>query len=197
MYPKQDQIVEGRNANGFNYVLFRHDIVFGNEGATPKSVYNGNAGPSAFVPLIGQNYLTFALVDSLFQANGFGALPSYVDKDLLTILETVSIMPESYTGVGLTLTNDASGTISVYNVTTGSPAEAAGIQDGGIITGINGTSTASMNLDQVTTILDNATGTVTVNVRESGSQTPTAISLTPATFAVSGSDLGAMYENPF
>lgn len=196
--PISTQITEGRNVNGFNYVLFRHDIVFGNEGgAPPKYIYNNDAGPSAFVPLINQNYLAFAIVDSLYQANGFGALPSYVDKDLLEILNTVSIMPEQYTGVGLTLTSNSSGAISIYNVIANSPAAAQGIKDGEIIVGINGTSTASMNVDQVANILDVSTGTIDLNIQKSRGQAPMTFRLNPETFVVSGSDLAAMYENPF
>jgi hypothetical protein len=192
------QIVEGKNSNGFNYVLFRHNIDFSSQGeGYGATVYQSAVGPSAFIPLIGQNYFAFALVNSLYQGTGFGSLPSNVDKDLLEILDTVSIMPEQYTGVGLTLTSNASGPLSIYNVIANSPAAAAGIKAGNIITQINGSSTTNMSVDAATNILDSATGTVMVGIQEGGSQQPTTISLTPATFAVSGPDLGSIYQKPF
>lgn len=197
VYPKPNQITEGKNSNGFNYVLFRHNVLSGADGNPNGSIYIGNAGPSAFIPLIGQNYLAFAIVDSLHQAAGFGALPSYVDKDLLEILNTVAIMPQQYTGVGLTLTTNNLGKISVYNVIANSPALAAGIKDGNIITGINGSSTASMSFDQATGMLNATTETIMLDVQEGSDPTSTVVRLIPATFVVSGSDLGAMYQSPF
>ena len=193
VFPTSTQITAGENQNGFNYVLFRHDVV--NNRAS--NVLNSAGGPSAFIPLIGQNYLVYAEIGSLalHDPNGFVALPSSVDKDLLEILNTVAVMPQKYTGVGLTLADATSG-ITIYNVIKNSPAAAAGIMAGENIVGINGTSTSNMTADDLSSLFAKTTSTVNLSI-EHGSEEPVSISLTAQTFWVSGSDLGATYEKPF
>jgi PDZ domain-containing protein len=188
----KNQITVGNNQNGFHYVTYREDFVLDHDiTGTNLTVWSTSTGPFAFIPLIGQKYLIFTTSPVPLP------LPSYVDADLKEILSTVAIMPQQYTGVGLTLTTNASGKIAVYDVIAKSPALAAGIKLGDIITGFNGTSTATMSLDAMTSFLDATTGTVMLDVQEGASQTSIPISLTPTTLTVSGSDLGAMYENPF
>jgi hypothetical protein len=199
VFPTPNEIITGKNQNGFNYIFFRHDIDHSNEGEGygVVTISQRSAGPSAFIPLVNEKYLMFAVTNSLFQPVGFESLPTSTDVDLKEILNTMSIMPQQYTGVGLTLTTDAFGDIAVYNVIANSPAKAAGIKAGDIITRFNGTSTAEISFDSVTHFLDTTTGTVVLDVRGGGDQTSTPISLTPATLMVSGSDSAAMYEKPF
>jgi hypothetical protein len=182
-FPKSSQVTYGTNENGFKYVFFRYDMV--TSGDTP--VLTTSAGPIAFIPLIQQNYLYFS--DGLFTI-----LPTSTDSDLMEILNSVAIMPQQYTGVGLTLANSSSG-VAVYNVIKNSPAAAAGIQDGNIILAVNTATTTDMDANDATSLLSAATGTIAIEVQQSKGQSPVSFDLTPQTFFVSGSDLGAMYEN--
>lgn len=186
---KDNPITEGKNQNNFNYVWYRDDYVLDHYvDGTDLTVWSTSTGPFGFIPLIGQNYL-------VFYSGGAEPLPSYVDGDFQEILNTVAIMPEQYTGVGLTLV-ESNGAIDIYNVMKDSPAAAAGITAGERVLSVDGTSAASMSVDDVTNVLDTATGTVSLGI-QNGNQAVLQFSLTPATIWVSGSDLAAMYEKPF
>ncbi|MEI9913548.1 MAG: S41 family peptidase [Candidatus Saccharibacteria bacterium] len=65
----------------------------------------------------------------------------------------------SFSGIGAELSQNSSGTIQVIAPVAGTPAAKAGLQDGDLITSINGTSTSGINVDQAVNLIRGKSGT--------------------------------------
>jgi hypothetical protein len=78
--PTQSQITQGTSTGGLQSALFRTDFELNH------SVIGTSSGPYAYVEIGSGTYL-------VFQAPSAAILPSYVDKDLKEILNTVVAVP--------------------------------------------------------------------------------------------------------
>lgn len=86
-----------------------------------------------------------------------------------------------FEGVGMELAIDSSGNIVVVAPLKGTPAYAAGIKTGDILLSINGTSTATMNLDSAVNMIRGKAGTtVDLTFERTGQSKPLEFKLTRA-----------------
>ncbi len=91
----------------------------------------------------------------------------------------------SFGGVGMEMNQDASGNIVVSSPLKGSPAAAAGIEAGDIVTSIDGTSTEGMALDTAVELIRGPVGsTVVLGIRRAGESQPLTISIVRQTIQI-------------
>lgn len=75
----------------------------------------------------------------------------------------------NYVGVGIYMTKDADGNITIVRTIKGSPAEEAGLEPEDLIIGVNGESTNGMNTEDVSNKVKGEEGTeVTLNISRNG-----------------------------
>jgi len=90
----------------------------------------------------------------------------------------------SVAGIGVIL-SDTSGAFTVDRVVAGSPAEAAGVKVGDVITAVDGSSTTGLTIDELTAKVRGTAGTkVTITVMHIGSTTPVDLTMTRANINV-------------
>jgi carboxyl-terminal processing protease len=95
-----------------------------------------------------------------------------------------SSLSSSVVGIGVLLSG-GNGVFTVDKVIAGSPAAGAGVQAGDLITAVDGTSTANMSLDVLSTKIRGPAGTkVTISVIHLGTTTPVDITITRADVTV-------------
>jgi carboxyl-terminal processing protease len=91
---------------------------------------------------------------------------------------------DTVAGIGVMMADNA-GVFTVTKVLTGSPAEAAGVKAGDVITAIDGTTTTGMSFDVLTSKIRGTAGTkVTIAVIHLGSTAPVNITITRANITV-------------
>ncbi len=87
-------------------------------------------------------------------------------------------------GIGVLL-SDSAGSLTIDKVVAGSPAAAAGLKAGDLITAVDGVSTTGMTIDQLTPRIRGPEGTtVKITVARAGSATPLDFTITRASIAV-------------
>ncbi|MGA3057778.1 MAG: S41 family peptidase [Candidatus Limnocylindrales bacterium] len=124
----------------------------------------------------------------------YGSIKGMVDS-LGDTGHSVFLTPEEYqafqtslnatvAGIGVLL-SDSSGALVVTKVVAGSPAAAAGMKPGDVITAVDGVSTAGLTLDQLSTRVRGPEGTkVEITVVRSGSAAPIDFDITRAQVSV-------------
>jgi carboxyl-terminal processing protease len=96
----------------------------------------------------------------------------------------------SIAGIGVVLSADTT-TFKIVRVVTGSPAAAGGIKPGDVITAVDGASTSTMTLDDLTSKIRGTAGTkVTISVLHLGSTSSVDVTMTRANISVPLVDWG-------
>jgi len=91
----------------------------------------------------------------------------------------------SFGGIGAQMDVDQNGSIIVTAPLKGSPAEAAGIEAGDIVTMIGTTSTQGMSVDEAVSLIRGSIGTkVTLTLARKGTATPIVVTITRQTINV-------------
>jgi carboxyl-terminal processing protease len=98
-----------------------------------------------------------AAVEAMLQALGDKWSSYFSPNDFASYQD---VMDGQYTGVGLWVHGDASGTVSVMSVQTGSPSDIAGMRSGDVITAVGGVSMAGKSVSDVVTALRGANDTL-------------------------------------
>ncbi len=91
----------------------------------------------------------------------------------------------SFDGVGMEIDNNAQGQLIVVAPLKNSPAQAAGVESGDIILGIDATSTANMAADEAVKLIRGPKGTtVKLTIERAGQKNPIVISVVRDTIAI-------------
>ena len=160
--------------------------------ATPGSSSNASSLYDEALEIIKKNYVGRSSVTD--QQLLYGSISGMVDSlgdtghsTFLTAKEYAAYqasLSDTLAGIGVMLSDNA-GTFTVTKVLTGTPAEAAGVKAGDVITAVDGATTTGMSFDVLTTKIRGTAGTkVTITVIHSGSTTPVSISITRANITV-------------
>jgi carboxyl-terminal processing protease len=114
---------------------------------------------------ISKSDLDKAAVEGMLQALNDKWSSYYSPADYTSFQD---VMDGEYTGIGLWVNRDDSGTITVVSVQTGSPADGK-LRSGDVITGVGGTSVTTRTIADVVALLRGQSGTtVTVSFRRGG-----------------------------
>ena len=160
--------------------------------ATPSGSSDASSLYDQALQIIKKNYVGRSSVTD--QQLLYGAISGMVDSlgdtghsTFLTPQEYAAFeasLSDTLAGIGVMLSDNA-GAFTVTKVLTGSPAEAAGVKAGDVITAVDGTTTTGMSMDVLTTKIRGTAGTkVTITVIHTGSTTPVSISITRANITV-------------
>jgi carboxyl-terminal processing protease len=173
----------------------------------PATVTNTAAGPDATaaangtqnsalyneaLQLVKQNYVGISSITD--QELLYGSIKGMVDSlgdtghsTFLTPAQSAAMKSElsgSIAGIGVVLSADTS-TFKIVRVVTGSPAASGGVKAGDVITAVDGVTTSSMTVDDLTSKIRGSAGTqVTISVIHLGSTAPVDITMTRATIAI-------------
>jgi carboxyl-terminal processing protease len=148
--------------------------------------------------LVKQNYVGISGITD--QQLLYGSIKGMVDSlgdtghsTFLTPAQSKAMQSElsgSIAGIGVVLSADTT-TFKIVRVVTGSPAAAGGIKPGDVITAVDGTSTSTMTLDDLTSKIRGTAGTtVTISVLHLGSTSPIDVTMTRANISVPLVDWG-------
>ena len=160
--------------------------------ASPNGSIQGSTLYDQALQIIKQNYVGRSSVTD--QQLLYGSLKGMVDSlgdtghsTFLTPQEYAAFqasLGDTVAGIGVMMADNA-GVFTVTKVLTSSPAEAAGVKAGDIITAIDGTTTTGMSFDVLTTKIRGTAGTkVTITVIHLGSTAPVNITITRANITV-------------
>ena len=160
--------------------------------ASPNSSIQGSTLYDQALQIIKQNYVGRSSVTD--QQLLYGSLKGMVDSlgdtghsTFLTPQEYAAFqasLGDTVAGIGVMMADNA-GVFTVTKVLTGSPAEAAGVKAGDVITAIDGTTTTGMSFDVLTSKIRGTAGTkVTIAVIHLGSTAPVNITITRANITV-------------
>ncbi|MFI5258635.1 MAG: S41 family peptidase [Candidatus Limnocylindrales bacterium] len=167
-----------------------------NGGPGSTATANGTLQDSSLyneaVQIVKQNFVGRSSVTD--QQLLYGSIKGLVDSlgdtghsTFLTPQEYQSLqasLSASVAGIGVILSG-SSGAFTVDRVVAGSPAEAAGVKAGDVITAVDGTSTTGLTIDQLSAKVRGTAGTqVTITVLHVGSTTPVDITMTRANITV-------------
>jgi carboxyl-terminal processing protease len=160
--------------------------------ATPNASIQSSALYNQALQIVKQNFVGASSITDkqLLYGSISGMVDSLGDTGhsvFLTAQEYAAMQSSlgaNFAGIGVVLSDD-NGAFKVNRVLTGTPAAAAGVKPGDLITAVDGASTSSMTFDQLSASIRGTAGTkVTISVIHVGSTDPVDITMTRANIDV-------------
>ena len=125
------------------------------------------------------------LADCLFKGVAYGLGDPYAAYYSVDEMKAMTRSLEGqYRGIGITVTQDQDGVISVLEVKEGYPAEKAGMLPGDVLTAIDGKRLDGLTLDDAVNLIADAEGELSITVLRDGQEM--TVKVTPGQIVLAG-----------